>query len=123
TGNHFTNLRIEAVLVIDDGGKILRLRREFVGEVRRVQAVQFSQRRAGIVGQQIRVRSLEERLVPVAREARQLLVLLARLAESLQRVQRAAQSEVGQLFQVVQVAIAGTLDGEDVPERLDGRFL
>src|SRR5205823_13763097 len=38
-------------------------------------------------------------------------------------VQRAAQSEVGQLFQVVQVAIAGTLDGEDVPERLDGRFL
>src|SRR3954469_8628931 len=46
------HLRPQAMLVVDDGREILRLRRELVGEVWRVEALQLSQRPARVAAHQ-----------------------------------------------------------------------
>src|SRR4051812_17905343 len=106
----------QAMLVVDDGREILRLGGELVGKVWRVQALQLSQRPARVAAHQVGVGSLEQRLVPVPREPRQLRVLGGGFCIAVHPVQGAAEREMRKLAKLR----ARATIGEDPVEDGDG---
>ena len=84
--------------------------------------MQTAQRRARVSGPQIRVCALEERLVPVTREARHCRVRGRRLGIPPQLVERPAQGELRELLHlaaiVVPTGVQGGQPGEDAQRLL-----
>src|SRR5207249_1419595 len=94
------DLRVQAALLVEDRGQVERLGQELVAQMRRMQAMQLAQGRAGIAILQIGVGAFEQRLVPVPREARELLVGSAGLRVAMQPVERAPQGDEGELAEI-----------------------
>src|SRR4051794_38613630 len=101
------------MLVVDEGREILRLRRELVGKVGRVEALQLSQRRAGVAAHQVGIGSLEQRLVPVPREPRQLRVLAGRFGVAAEAIEGAAERETRKLAKLAMRPTIGEDSFED----------
>ena len=119
----FPDLRPQAVPVVDDCRQALRLRRVLVRQLRRAQAVQLAQRGARIAAAHVGVGTLEERLVPVAREARHRRVCGRGLPIPAEREQGPARGELRQLLHLgesgISVAFQRADRGEDA-QRLAG---